>query len=169
MKEKIYQPVVEELKNINNTLIEDQKIRKEQDEKKDRMWIIFGEFRDDFTIFKKKVDDHEDIINKHETTLFCTTPTQEGLVFFVNKQINLITAMLNRLENTIHVSDSKQDERLNKFKEELKTDMTEIKNRNLKKDAIGNFKSEIPNKWLTYLQIATLIAPIIFYILSLNK
>lgn len=162
MKANIYQPVVEELKNINNTLVKDQKIRQEQDEKKDRMWIGFGDFRDDLTILKDKVE-------KHDNTLFCTTPTQEGLVFFVNKQINLITAMLNRLENTIHASDSKQDERLDKFKEELKNDMTEIKVRNLKKDAIVNFKREIPNKWLTYLQIAALIAPIIFYILSLNK
>jgi hypothetical protein len=51
----------------------------------------------------------------------------------------------------------------------LNESMNKVEERNLKKDAIGNFKSEIPNKWLTYLQIAALIAPVIFYILSLNK
>jgi uncharacterized protein (DUF2235 family) len=147
------------LVNIDKTITTFITEKSIQDEKRDAQWTVIREQGNKISIIDEKV-------KCHETTLFSTVPTQEGLVFFVNKQINLITAMLNRLENTIHCSDDKQDERLNKFKEELKTDMEEIKARNLKKDAIVDFKTELPNKWLIYLQIAALIIPPFIYILT---
>ena len=143
--------IKEAIVNINSTLLSYAKNKENYDEQQDSHWIATRQ--------------SEERIAKIEDTVYSNETGRPGL----QGQMNIMSSKLERVEHTLMIISEKTKQDMIELLKPLNESMNKVEERNLKKDAIGNFKSEIPNKWLTYLQIAALIAPVIFYILSLNK
>lgn len=102
-----------------------------------------------------KIDKTNERIARVEDTLYSVEEGREGLVKALANKFTMLMIKIQETQNTVRA-----------VEEKLSLSISEIKDRNLKNDSLKNYKQEIPNKWLTYLQIAAIIVPAIFYILS---